>query len=611
MDKNSKSIEIARQTLLQLTARKIPPTPDNYRSVYDEISGIVSIDHSKELARTLDSVLQEAGHKQPKYIVAAQAIANQIEKRDWAKLEDQLRKLIPVGATDGENVSWPMVLRNLLRQLEVSHKGITVTRKKEGLNKVLTNFGQDPDLLVQKIHGLVSSWGTGAATEGAIETPASASPIVQNSAGASTATTQKSIGADGESGEFAGLWRDMVIKSLDLVLIPQLKNNPGAEARAKTLLAGVQSAKTKADVQAQAEALKSILFTCEMQHDAQNRMHEALLQILRLLLASMGELVIEDKWLHGQILLINDILSLPLNIEVLYNAESSLKDLIFKQGKIKPGLVDAQETLKRMASTFVDRLVDLAETTDDYQAKIQGYQQKITTTKDIHELNTLLDNLMEDTRVMGLSAQRSRDILTETQQKVKEAELKIIELTNQLEHISEVAHEDYLTGTLNRRGMDEALEREFSRAERYNVALSIAMMDIDHFKKINDTMGHTTGDQALAHLANVIKKTLRTTDVIARYGGEEFIIILPGTELSESITIVTRAQRELTRNFFMHNNERVLITFSAGVAQRLPGEDVNAMIPRADAALYQAKQSGRNRVIGAEMPDTEIEPPIE
>lgn len=596
MDKNSKSIEIARQTLIQLTARKIPPTPDNYRSVYDEISGVTSIDHSKELARTLDTVLHEAGQKQPKYLVMAQAIASQVEKHEWAKLEDQLRKLIPVA--DGDiSVTWPMVLRNLIRQLEVSHKGITITRKKEGLNRVLTNFGQDPDVLAQKIHALVNSWGQGVATEGVIDTPASASPI-----GAKALEARSPVATVTDSVDIEPVWRDMMTKTLDLVLLPMLQSNPVVEKRAKGIQEKIAAAKTPAQVQEIADGLKSVLFTLEMYSDTQNRTQEALLQLLRLLLSSMAELVVEDKWLHGQIQLIHDILQQPVNIDALYNAESSLKELIFKQGKIKPGLIDAQETIKKMAATFVDRLVDLAESTDDYQAKIQGYQDSITTTKDIHELNKLLSSLMEDTRVMGLSAQRSRDVIREAEQKVKEAELKIIELTNQLEHISEVAHEDYLTGTLNRRGMDEALEREFSRSDRYNVPLSIAMMDIDHFKRLNDTLGHATGDQALAHLARVMKQTLRTTDVIARYGGEEFIIILPGTAQAEGIHIVTRAQRELTKNFFMHNNERVLITFSAGVAERLPGEEINSVIPRADLALYKAKHSGRNRVIGADIP---------
>ena len=147
--------------------------------------------------------------------------------------------------------------------------------------------------------------------------------------------------------------------------------------------------------------------------------------------------------------------------------------------------------------------------------------------------------------------------------------------------------------------MEKALEKEFERSDRHGTPISLAMIDVDHFKKINDTLGHSTGDVALAHLAKVVKGVLRGTDILARYGGEEFVVILPGTKQADAVSVVTGVQRELTKNFFLHNSERVLITFSAGVAERMPGELVDAVLPRADAALYVAKKAGRNRVVGA------------
>ncbi len=95
--------------------------------------------------------------------------------------------------------------------------------------------------------------------------------------------------------------------------------------------------------------------------------------------------------------------------------------------------------------------------------------------------------------------------------------------------------------------MDEALEREFSRADRHNKALCIAMMDIDHFKKLNNAFGHSTGDEALTHFAKVIKEVKRLSDVIARYGGEEFILILPNTEQDDGVKVMERVQRQLTK----------------------------------------------------------------
>jgi diguanylate cyclase len=102
------------------------------------------------------------------------------------------------------------------------------------------------------------------------------------------------------------------------------------------------------------------------------------------------------------------------------------------------------------------------------------------------------------------------------------------------------------------------------------------------------------------YLVRVIKETLRTLDVLARFGGEEFLILLPDTTIEDATLTVTRLQRELTKRIFMHNNERILITFSAGVALRKGTEDKISMLKRADAALYQAKRAGKNRVVSAD-----------
>jgi len=129
--------------------------------------------------------------------------------------------------------------------------------------------------------------------------------------------------------------------------------------------------------------------------------------------------------------------------------------------------------------------------------------------------------------------------------------------------------------------------------------LAVGLIDIDNFKKLNDTLGHDAGDAALVHLCTVIREALRPQDTVARYGGEEFVILLPQTSLEESIQVVTRLQRELTRRFFMHNNEKLLITFSAGVAEFATGETAEAALQRADQAMYLAKRSGKNRVLAA------------
>lgn len=573
-------IAIAREALKQLALRKIAPTPDNFRKAYDEIAGIVPGDTGNGLARALDRVLREAAGQRPKYLKAANEISAVTERRDWSEVERLLRELLPVAGGAG----WAGVVRNLVRQLETSHKGLTPGKKKDALERVLTSFEHDPDLLVQKIQALAASWSRAPLVERGVE-------AVAGQAGAAAAE-----GVPGAS----PLWRELLIKTLELALLPQLEQVPALAQQAAQLLEQARAARTEMQLGQLADAFKAFWYALELDSAARTRVHEELLHLLRLLVDNIGELVMDDQWLAGQTAVIRDIIAQPLDIAVLYDAESSLKELIYKQGKLKHSLNDARDTLKQMAATFAARLAHLTENTGEFHSKIGAYQQQIGATEDIAELNQILDRLMSDTRSMQLDAQRTHEELKETRKKVEDAEQTVQRLTAELERASALAHQDFLTGALNRRGMNEALQREFGRAERSHAALTLALMDVDHFKKLNDTLGHSAGDDALAYLARVTREALRPTDVLARSGGEEFVIILPDTGQEEGRQVMLRVQRELTRNFFLHRNERILITFSAGVAQCAPGEMPEATLKRADEALYLAKRSGRNRVIAAE-----------
>lgn len=583
-------IDIAREALKQLAQRKIAPTPDNFRQVYEEIAGIAAGTAANSLARSVDRVLREAGDKRPRYLKAANEISAAIDMRDWGRVENLLRDLLPAST----QASWAAVVRNLVRQIEASHKGLTPGKKKEGLERVLANFEHNPDVLAQKIQALVSSWGAAGQMEraGGADEPQAGMPVQDETAAADVIKVPDNASV--------AIWRDLLVRTLELGLVQQFQHVPSLAHAAENLLDLASHAQTEKQLEKLVEAFKGFWRSLEMSGDAQSRLHEALLHLLRLLVDNMGELVMDDKWLSGQTAMIREIISSPLDIKVVFDAESSLKELIFKQGKLKHGLNEARDTLKQMAVTFAERLAQMSENTGDFHSKIGVYQQQISSTEDITDLNVILDGLMTDTRNMQLDALRAHEELKETRKKVEDAEARVRKLTAELDQASELAQKDFLTGALNRRGMSEALQREFGRADRTGAPVSIALMDIDHFKKLNDSLGHDAGDDALTYLAKVTQDSLRPTDVLARYGGEEFVIILPETSQDEGIQVMVRVQRELTRNIFLYRNERVLMTFSAGVAERRPGEIPDALIKRADQSLFQAKQVGRNRVIGAD-----------
>ncbi len=165
------------------------------------------------------------------------------------------------------------------------------------------------------------------------------------------------------------------------------------------------------------------------------------------------------------------------------------------------------------------------------------------------------------------------------------------------EGLRELAATDPLTGTWNRRRLFEIAEEEVQRSERYARPLCVAMLDLDHFKGVNDRFGHAVGDEAIRLVARAIRGTIRRQDEIGRYGGEELMIVCPETELDEAAIVIERARAATSDLTLMHEGERVPLTLSAGVVARGKGEPLREVVRRADAALYQAKTEGRNRVV--------------
>lgn len=160
------------------------------------------------------------------------------------------------------------------------------------------------------------------------------------------------------------------------------------------------------------------------------------------------------------------------------------------------------------------------------------------------------------------------------------------------------ASTDALTGQLNRRALNEALDKLVVDGERRRDVFSLLMMDIDFFKSINDRYGHTVGDQALAFVAKKIAGELRGGDLCARYGGEEFVVLLPATSLPQAIDIAERIRTTLAQST-MPTTPPITATLSIGVASYHAGMEAEAIINAADAAVYKAKQNGRNQVVSA------------
>lgn len=581
--------EIARETLKRLAQQRIAPTPDNYRALYHEIAGTTAQEPFPE--KSLKRLLAGLPRTTPEQLRFARQIENAIEEKNWETVKAALDELLARSAEEQPN--WSALIRELLTRLEMRQAELTPARKREALEHVLSATSS-PELLYTRLQGLLKSWSQAGTLESATF-DAAAEP---SGAGA-PAPSLSGTAPPATLGDTTRDLLELLAQILETTIALVIGDDDALLDEARQLAGAARSARGNDDVAKLVAALKRFAYRLHFVAEDQNEIRAALLHLLHLIIDNIRELVIDDRWLHGQIATVLELVAQPLDLRRLDEVERRMKEVIYKQSALKKSLTEAQEQLKAMLASFVDRLADFSASTGSYHDKIERCAEKISQASDIAELTQVLDEVMSATRAAQLDARRTHDELQQMRQKVAAAEAEVQRLQQELAQASELVRHDPLTGALNRKGMDEAIETEVSRARRHGSRLCLALLDIDDFKKLNDALGHAAGDAALVHLAKVVEATIRPSDTLARYGGEEFVILLPNTALDEAITAMQRVQRELTRHFFLHDNQKVLITFSCGVAELGPDESPEAALQRADAAMYLAKRAGKNRVMAA------------
>lgn len=591
--------EIARETLRQLALRRVAPTPDNYRQLYHEIARTapetdVPVVFLRRIAARL---ARDSAERQRLARELDQALASGAARPATDALERYLDTL-----KAGEAPAWNELIANLLRQWEGRQLGWTMARKREALERVLGAC--DPSTLYTRLQGLLRGWGQAPINP---ELPAPGAPLSAPTASADAQTGEALASATvtAHGGDALALvegLRTLLLQALRDVIPAFLGGHPDLADDAALLAAGLDHALEPDTLDSIGAQLRRFTHRLEMTAADDAEIRDGLLELLRLLLRNIDELVFDDKWFSGQIEVLRAILVSPPNPRLLDDAGRRLKELIYKQSQLKHNLAETQRELRAMLAGFVDHLARFAESTGTYHDRIGSCAQRIARAADIGEIGPLLAEVMSETRGMQDETRRSRAELTAARAQVQAAQARIEQLQGELDEASRQMRHDQLTGALNRRGLDDMFRAEAARARRRGSALAVGLLDIDNFKKINDTYGHKVGDDALVHLAGVIRRQLRPQDVVARLGGEEFVILLPETEHNDAYQTLVRLQRELTRNFFMTDQQKVVITFSAGLTPLIEGEDLESTLKRADAAMYEAKQAGRNRVVVAALP---------
>ena len=588
--------EIARETLKQLMSRRMAPSPDNYHAIYNEIAGIDEKAADAFPERELKSLLLALPKDTPAQHGLSRQLDQALKNGNWDDYRKPLVDFIKEHSAES-SLAWGELITELLRQWEAKQSGLTPARKRESLDRVLSAGAKNSELLFNRLQSLTKSWSLNQAEPENVELPEIAAEAPTEIRAPTMTPAATSSAPVSRASELLSELRESFAFTLEIVIATQLDDEPELAAHAKTLAASVRSTSSLKAMEELLADIKRFAFRLEFLNEDRNELRAGLLKLLQLMIENVSELVIDDHWLNGQIDMVREIVATPMNTRTINEAEKRLKEVIFKQSQLKHSLTEAREALKQMLAGFIDHLAEFADSTSDYHDKIEVCVEKISKADDISQLEDVLSEVIKETRIIQVNAQRSRDELRTSKQRVDEAEKRINELQGELDKASTMVRHDQLTGALNRKGLEETFNNELARSQRRKSTLCVAMLDIDNFKKLNDSLGHDAGDAALIHLVTVIREALRPQDTLARFGGEEFIIILPETPLEDAQKTIIRLQRELTKRFFLHENEKVLITFSAGVTDFRSGDTQVTVTKRADEAMYTAKKTGKNRVV--------------
>jgi diguanylate cyclase len=580
--------EIAREALRRLATERVPPTPENYRAYYHEIAGTQSDETFPE--KSLKAIAKALPRDIAERLRIAEQFEHAVASRQWPRLKEAVVELGKCSAPLQQD--WGQLISSLLDRLEKRHAGLTLAQKRNALTHVIEASNGKAERLHARVQGLLHGWDALQGDPDKIETLDDAPRTTEKAARA----IRLGPAADAGGGHDASIteFLSVVIRR---AIVPVLEGNDSLRAEAEALAGAVALLSDDPQQAAELHArLGRLTDRIEWIEDDRRAIRESLLKLLKLVLENISQLVIDDSWLRGQLLMVSEVFSSPLDIRVLDEAERRLRDVIDKQSQLKQQLTDAQERLKGMLIGFMDRLSGFSDSTDHYHVTLERCAQEIETAENLEDLADAVGELLIETRDVRDSTRKSSEELKALREEVESANNRIVRLQTELDETSELVRHDPLTGVLNRKGIDEAMEREISVVRRRGAPLCVALLDIDNFKQLNDTFGHRAGDEALQHLTSVIRDDLRPGDTIGRYGGEEFIILLPDSTEEQGIEIVSRLQRALTKRFFLTGNSRLLITFSAGVSQMLADETSAQAIDRADRAMYAAKRAGKNRV---------------
>ncbi|MBB4843589.1 diguanylate cyclase [Paucibacter oligotrophus] len=604
--------QIAKAAFLRLAQAQLEPTPENYARAYAVESGTEAAPAAlPERAQTLLTKLLALGVPGSQARLDLQVC---VRESRWDEALRQVERLQQTTSPGAQAEALAQVMERLVRGLERGGRQWTVARKKDGLQRVLESNRTDSQRLVKRLQQLVASWDSDVA-DASIATQ-------DNGEEAGGTPSQFFIDEDaGAASNFAAL-DELSFNAADPAPAPTAHLWPGIETSlhdtvqhalqsperyADELMAELLMAQNQLLIQGPSpERAAQMDELCQRaRHLLDHRQHlfGELGQLCRELSASLVDLAEDDSWARGQCEAMNNTLELGLSGRGVRSVTEMLSGTRERQRTLREERRHARDSLKSLIHQMLAELGELGQHTDRFQNSVVRYADVIEKADSLESLAGVVREMVEESRSVHTLVQQTQARLSHEHDKASQLSSRVEELEGELLRLSSEVQTDQLTQIANRRGLLAAFATEQAKLERDSAAsanaqaprIALALLDIDNFKKLNDTLGHGAGDVALKSLAERVQAGLRPGDLVARYGGEEFVLMLPATPIDEAQAVLARLQRSLSASLFMHEGQDVFVTFSAGVTLYRAGETLETALDRADVALYEAKHTGKNR----------------
>ena len=479
------------------------------------------------------------------------------------------------------------LIERIVRGMERSGHNWTPARRKEGIQRVLAAGRGDAKKLQQRLSQLVNSWESDAAA-----TPVALAEATQP---APTRPPPLELAANAPTADASVAW-ERVARTLGHALQQALPAHEGANHELATELAALID-RMQGNGASDALAADSETLALRIERVLQHRHHlfDQLGKLCHELTSSLTDLAEEGSWVKGQC----DAMRLKIEEGLSARGVRAVSDMLHharkRHAEVRGEREKARDALKSLITQMLSELGELGSKTGNFHESVGRYAEVIEQSDSLESLTGVVREMVAESRAVQTLVQQTQERLQQEHSKATDLTQRVVELEDEMKRLSDEVSTDQLTQIANRRGLMQAFEVERARLERSGGELSIGLLDIDNFKRLNDELGHSAGDEALKSLAAVVSKTLRPTDRVARYGGEEFVVLLPQTPAAEGEQVLTRLQRSLTGGLFMHKDKQIFVTFSAGVTDYRLAERIEDSLERADQALYEAKRTGKNR----------------